>query len=224
MRRQQRLFVVFSAAALISSALVWLFAPHGQQLGSVWVLLGKLVPFFLAVEAIARLDLELVRRLNLALPAVALMFAVFLCYFAPRIFFLSSFGTFGEVYFLVITMLPFAILAFVLCFRLGGAAASQCRRLAYGLLLLMLSGLEDLAFLTINDQTDPRFRSIPEHWTWASHINVFFGRPVTKYEAYAFITVHVVAALLVLLLPARWLRSLRRLSAQRRSGSPSVAS
>jgi hypothetical protein len=92
------------------------------------------------------------------------------------------------------------------------------------LLLLMLSGLEDLAFLTINHQTDPQFKSIPEHWTWASHINVFFGRPVTKYEAYGFITIHVVAALLVLLLPARWLRSLRRPLATRRPGSPSIAS
>ena len=224
MRRQHRLFLVFSAAALVSAALVWRFAPHGQQLGSVWVLIAKLVPFFLAVEAIVRLDPEFVRRLNLGLLVVALTFAVFLCYFAPRIFFLSSFGTFPEVYFLVITMLPFAILALVLCFRLGGAASTQCRRLAYGLLLLMLSGLEDLAFLTINNQTDPRFKSIPEHWTWASHINVFFGGPVTKYEAYGFITVHVLAALLVLFVPARWLCSLRRLLPQRPSRSPSVAS
>jgi hypothetical protein len=224
MRRQQHPCLFFAGAALITGALVWLFAPHGQQLGSVWVLLAKLVPFFLAVEAIVRVDVDLVRRLNLTLVVMALSFGVFLCYFAPRIFFLSSFGTFAQVYFLVITMLPFAVLAFVLCFRLGGAAASQCRRLAYGLLLLMLSGLEDLAFLTINHQVDPRFKSIPEHWTWASHINVFFGRPVTKYEAYGFITVHVVAAVLVLLVPARWLRPRRGLGAPRPTSSPSVAS
>ena len=59
-------------------------------------------------------------------------------------------------------MLPYTILALVLCYRLGGGIASQCRRLAYGTLLLMLSGLEDLAFLTINAHTDrasPRSRS-----------------------------------------------------------------
>lgn len=223
MRRQQHLFLFFAGASLIAGALVWLLAPHGQQLGSVWVLLAKLVPFFLAVEAIVRVNADLVRRLNLTLVVIALSFGVFLCYFAPRIFFLSSFGTFAQVYFLVITMLPFAVLAFVLCFRLGGAAASQCRRLAYALLLLMLSGLEDLAFLTINHQVDPRFKSIPEHWTWASHINVFFGRPVTKYEAYGFITVHALAAVVVLLVPARWLRRLRAIGAPRPSSSASVA-
>jgi hypothetical protein len=79
----------------------------------------------------------------------------------------------------------------------------------------MLSGLEDLAFLTINPHTDPHFMSIPDQWTWASHINVFFGRPVTQYEAYGFIAVHVVLALVVLLLPARALPRVRVAMPQR---------
>lgn len=222
--RRQRLFLAFCAATVSSAALVWLLVPHGQQLGSVWVLLAKLVPFVFAVEAIARLDVEFVRRLNVGLLAMAVAFTAFVCYFAPRIFFLSSWGTSEQLYFLVITMLPYTILAFALCYRLGGGIASQCRRLAYGTLLLMLSGLEDLAFLTVNPHTDPRFTSIPDHWTWASHINVFFGRPVSKHEAFAFIALHVVAALLVLFVPARRLRAIRRLLPQRPRRSASVAS
>jgi hypothetical protein len=217
MLRKQLPFLACSAAAIASAALVWLLAPHGQDLGSVWVLLAKLVPFAFALEAIALLDVELVRRLNVGLLVMAATFMVFLCYFAPRIFFLSNWGTFEDLYFLVITMLPYAILALVLCYRLGGGIASHCRRLGYGTLLLMLSGLEDLAFLTINHHTDPRFTSIPEHWTWASHINVFFGRPVSKHEAYAFIALHVVAAIVVLFVPARWLRAMVPRARLRRS-------
>jgi hypothetical protein len=215
MRRQHLLSLALSAAAAVSAALVWLLTPHEQQLDSVWVLLAKLVPFVLATEAIAVLDVDLVRRLRLGLIVPAAAFAVFLGYFAPRIFFLASWGTFSELYFLVITMLPYTILALVLCYRLGGGVAAHCRRLAYGALLLMLSGLEDLAFLTINPHTDARFTSIPERWDWASHINVFFGRSVTKEEAYAFIAVHVVLALLALFLPGRALRGLESLRPMR---------
>jgi len=220
MLRRQLPFLAFVAAAVVSAALVWLLVPHGQDLGSVWVLLAKLVPFVFALEAIARLDVELFRRLNVGLALMAATFMVFLCWFAPRIFFLSNWGTFEGLYFLVITMLPFAILALVLCYRLGGGIASHCRRLGYGTLLLMLSGLEDLAFLTINQHTDPRFTSIPDHWTWASHINVFFGRPVSQYEAYAFIAVHVVAALAVLFVPARWVHGLLPARARPRRSAP----
>ncbi|MFN2468237.1 MAG: hypothetical protein ABR521_08950 [Gaiellaceae bacterium] len=209
MRRQHTLFLAFSLAAVVSAALVWLLFPHQQQLGSVWALFARLVPFLLATEAIARIDVELVERLHLRLVTLAATFLVFLCYFAPRIFFLSSSGTFPQLYYLVITMLPYTVLALVLCYRLGGGLAGTCRRLSYGLLLLMLSGLEDLAFLTINPHTDARFATIPDRWTWASHINVFFGRPVTKYEAFAFIAAHVVLALLVLFLPARVLGPLK---------------
>jgi hypothetical protein len=82
------------------------------------------------------------------------------------------------------------------------------------MLLLMLSGLEDLAFLVVNPHTDPRWTSIPEVWTWASHMKVFIGHAPTKYEAYGFIAVHTALALLVLFLPARAVTGpLRRLRA-----------
>ena len=210
MRRQHFRFAALSGATLLSAAMVWAFLPHQQQLSSVWVLAAKLIPVVFAAEAIAVLDVELFRRRNLAMVALPAIFLVFLCYFAPKIFFLASWGTFDQLYFLVITMLPYTVLALVLCYRLGGGTAGRCRRLSYGLLLLMLSGLEDLAFLTVNNHTDPRFTTIPDHWTWASHINVFFGGPVTEHQAYLFISVHVALAMAVLFLPGRVLRARRR--------------
>jgi hypothetical protein len=208
-RRQHVLFLGLCAATLASTVAVWSLFPHQQQLSSVWVLFAKLVPVVLATEAIAVLDVDLFRRRNLAMVTMPLLFVVFLCYFAPKIFFLSAFGTFDQLYFLVITMLPYTVLALVLSYRLGGGTGGRCRRLSYGLLLLMLSGLEDLAFLTVNHHTDPRFTSIPDHWAWASHINVFFGGPVSKHQAYVFIAVHVALALTVLFVPGRLLRSIR---------------
>lgn len=209
-RREHIAFVGLSAATLVSAALVWSLLPQQQELSSVWVLLAKLVPVVFAAEAIAVLDVDLFRRRNLGMVVIPVVFLVFLCYFAPKIFFLSSWGTFDQLYFLVITMLPYTVLALVLCYRLGGGSPGRCRRLCYGLLLLMLSGLEDLAFLTVNDHTDPRFTTIPDHWTWASHINVFFGGPVSEHQAYVFIAVHVVLASAVLFLPGRLLKRRRR--------------
>jgi hypothetical protein len=218
-RRKHVAFSGLSAATLVSAVAVWSLFPHQQQLSSVWVLFAKLVPVVFATEAIAVLDVDLVRRRNLAMVAMPVVFVVFVCYFAPRIFFLSSFGTFDQLYFLVITMLPYTVLALVLCYRMGGGSSSHSRRLSYGMLLLMLSGLEDLAFLKVNHHSDPRFTSIPEHWTWASHINVFFGGPVSKHQAYVFIAIHITLALTVLFLPARAFRRLRPSGGSRTSES-----
>ena len=101
------------------------------------------------------------------------------------------------------------ILSLALAYRLGGGEGSGVRRLAYAMLLLMLSGLEDLAFLTVNPHTDPRWTPIPEVWSWASHMTVFLGHPPTKYEAYGFIAAHVALAALVLFLPGRVFRAVR---------------
>jgi len=65
--------------------------------------------------------------------------------------------------------------------------------------------------LTLNDHpSGSRYASIPEVWTWASHITVFLGHPATKIEAFAFIGVHVILALLVLFLPGRVFAVTRR--------------
>jgi hypothetical protein len=165
------------------------------------VLLVKLVPFVLAVEAIAHMELSAAARKLIALVAVPVTFLVYFLYFVPKIFF-------GEgVYYLILTMTPFLILSLVLAYRLGGGSGGVARRLGYAMLLLQLSGLEDLAFLVINEHTDPQWTPIPEVWTWADHMTVFLGEPLTKVQAYVFIAIHVVLALVILFLPDRhWQR------------------
>ena len=69
----------------------------------------------------------------------------------------------------------------------------------------MLSGLEDTLFWVW------RGDAVPERWTWASHINVFFGHVVTRGTAYTFMAVHLVLAALILFLPDQfWSRLFRR--------------
>ncbi len=198
-------FGIFVGLAAAAGAVVWFGLPHDREVKALWILLVKLLPFIFATEAVARLELSAAARRRLALAAVPVSFIVYFCFFVPKIFFYSDDG--ATLYYYVLTLTPFIILSLVLAFRLGGGSAGTVRRLGYAMLLLMLSGLEDLAFLTTNPQTDPKWTPIPEVWTWASHMTVFLGHPPTKHQAYAFIAVHVVLALLVLLLPASAVRS-----------------
>lgn len=207
-------FLMFAGLAVASAAFVWFGLPHDREVESLGIFLVKLLPFVFATEAVARLDVEWAKRLRFVLLLVPFAFLVYFLYFVPKIFFFGGVASgtreaFYGLYYHVLTVTPFLILAMVLAFRLGGGTAALVRRLAYGMLLLMLSGLEDLAFLTVNDHTDPAYATIPEVWDWASHITVFIGHPPTKYEAYAFIAVHVVLALLVFFSPQRWWDSIK---------------
>lgn len=196
----------FGAGALLAAALVVAVSPPQRQVSSLVDFLFKLVPFVLGLEAIARLELDAQWRRVAALVAVPVSFLGFFCWFVPKIFF--SLDDFPRVYVIVLELTPYVILALVMALRLGGGAAELVRRLGFAMLILMQSGLEDLAFLTVNHHTDPDFASIPDRWTWASHIKVWIGHYPTKYEAYAFIALHVVAAGLVLFAPLRavWVR------------------
>ncbi len=197
---------LFAGAALVT-ALILAMAPPEREVSSLGAFIVKLVPFVLATEAIARLQLDRRERSLLFRAALPLCFVAYFCYFVPKIFFYLD--DFPKAYVTILTLTPFLILTFVMAFRLGGGSAESTRRSAYGLLLLMLSGIEDLAFLTVNDHTEPELQSIPERWTWASHMKVRLGHYPTKYEAFAFIAVHVALALVVLFapVPRRWRRT-----------------
>lgn len=204
--RTQLPFLVLGLAALAAAGVVWFAMPHQKEIGSLWVLLVKLLPFVLATEAIARLDISERARRILGLIGIPAVFLVFFAFFVPKIFFYSDNGP--TLYYYVLTLTPFVILGLTLAYRLGGGTPAVARRVAYAMLLLMLSGIEDLAFLTLNPHTDPRWTPIPDRWTWASHMTVVLGGHVpTKYQAYAFIAVHLLLAGLVLLLPGRIVRS-----------------
>lgn len=204
--REHRVFIVLTAAAVVAAAAVWFGMPHTREIPNLGVLLIKLVPFVLAVEAIANMTLrDRIRRI-VATIAIPVCFLVYFGNFVPRMFFANNQGK--SIYYLLLTVTPFLILSMVLAYRLGGGSSGMCRRLGYAMILLQLSGLEDLAYITLNPQTDPEFTSIPAVWTWADHMTVFLGRPLTKNEAFVFIAIHVVLAILVLVLPDRFWRRL----------------
>jgi hypothetical protein len=212
--REHRVFIVLTAAAIAAAAVVWFAMPHTREIPNVGVLLVKLLPFVLAVEAIARMTLGERTRRIVAAVAIPICFLIYFANFVPRIFFAHNQGQ--SIYYLLLTVTPFLILSMVLSYRLGGGASGMTRRLGYAMLLLQLSGLEDLAYIKLNPQTDPDFISIPAVWTWADHMSVFLGRPLTKNEAFVFIAIHVVLAVLVLALPDRFWRKL--ISPLRRAG------
>jgi hypothetical protein len=197
-------FIVLLLAAFAAAAGVWFGMPHTKAIPNVGVLLLKLVPYVLAVEAIAQMDLSAKVRRVIALAAIPISFLVYFTYFVPKIFFSASDEGTESPYYYVLTLTPFLILSMVVAYRLGGGSGGTSRRLGYSMILLQLSGLEDLAFLTINNHTDPAWTPIPLRWTWADHMTVFLGHPLTKLEAFVFIGIHVVLAILILTLPARF--------------------
>jgi hypothetical protein len=185
--------------------------PHGRDTESLWELLAKLTPFVAASIAVAWLDLDWARRLRLQLVLPPLCFLAIFTFFVPRILFYGNLGAdFGQLYYTVLMLVPFVILSLVLAVRLGGARRSTALRLAAAMMLLQLSGIEDLAFLTVNDLSGTEYATIPEVWAWADHMTVRLGHPPTKYEAYVFIAVHITAAVLVLAVPGRVVRAVGR--------------
>jgi hypothetical protein len=192
------MFSTFALAAVISAAIIWLGLPHDREVKSLGIFLFKLVPFICATEAIAWLDPAWLRRPQLRAAVVVLTFSVYFLYFIPRLFYYSD--NFNTFYYYVLTMTPVLIVSLTLAFRLGGGSGALSRRVGYASLLVMLSGLEDLSYLT----TTPQTGGVPAVWTLASHMTVFVGHPLTRTEAFIFIGIHVVLALAVLTVPASW--------------------
>jgi hypothetical protein len=220
--RTHRKFIILAVLTAVAAAAVWVGFPHQKAIPNVWVLLAKLVPFILATEAIAamRFSKDTMRKISLA--STPLCFLVFFTFFVPQIFFAAA--NEKSFYYLVLTLTPFIILSLTLAHRLGGGTPGTARRHGYAMLLLQLSGLEDLAFLTINPHTDPAWTPIPEVWTWADHMTVRLGHPATKYEAFTLIAVHVILAVLVLTLPNRfWLRIVGKGGSKTRSTGSTTA-
>lgn len=205
-----RVTLVAGTVAFGLAAAVFFGMEHSRDVTSVWVLLAKLTPFVAASIAIAWLDLAWAARLRLPLVLPPVCFLVFFLYFVPRIFHYHNENDFNHLYYTVLMLVPFIILSLVLSLRLGGARTSTVLRLAAAMILLQLSGLEDLAFLVGEAASGTLPGGIPPVWTWADHITVFIGHPPTAGEAYAFIAVHVVLAVLVLTLPGRFVAAVAR--------------
>ena len=199
-RLEIRICSIFAAITLVLAAIIYFTFSHSREIENIWVFVFKLTPYFTALTAIAYLpkDWWINKKIErLFIPGI---FLIVFCFFVPKIFF--SADNFPDMYFYMLVMTPFLMLSFMLCYRLGGGDREMIFRIGIAMMLLMLSGLEDLAFVTLNDHTDPRWNPIPEVWD-TPHIEVFFGRPPTKNEVYAFIAIHVTLAAIVLFFPFR---------------------
>lgn len=207
--RANRVSLIALPVTLALAGAVYLGTPNEHGLSSLWGLLVHLAPFAGAVVTIAYLDVTWAQRLRMHLVLPALSFLVFFTYFVSHNFIFHGLDDFDRLYYNQLMMVPFIILALVLCVRLGGGRRSVVVRLAIALLLLQLSGIEDLSFLVFGDLRTEEHHPIPEVWDWADHMAVRLGHHPSKVEAYVFIATHLVLAGLVLLLPDRLFRALR---------------
>ena len=196
--QEVKVCVIFTAVTVVLAVIIYFSFSHGREIENIWVFLLKLIPYFTALVAIAYLPREWWANKKMERLFIPGIFLVVFCFFVPKIFFNAD--NFPDMYFYMLVMTPFLMLGFMLCYRLGGGNREMIFRIGIAMMLLMLSGLEDLAFVTLNDHTDPRWNPIPEVWD-TPHIEVFFGRPPTKNEVFAFIAIHVSLALLVLFFP-----------------------
>ncbi|MCZ4279521.1 hypothetical protein O4H49_01950 [Kiloniella laminariae] len=211
MSRSTKWSIFFGLCALILGGYAILFLPSEREVKSLGIFLFKLTPFSLAALAIALFDPDLFRRFRLTVPLSYLCFAVFFFFYVPKMFFDVAFREAENLYYMTLLIVPCLILAFALIHRMGGGSTGMVLRIAFGMLVLMLSGIEDLAFLTINPhEVGSKYNPIPEVWGWASHMKVRLGHFPSKYEAFAFIGVHVVLALVIAFYHFRWLHPLGR--------------
>lgn len=207
--RKMKFSVGFGVCALALGLYALLFMPVDNEVKNLGIFLFKLTPFCLAALSISFVDPKIAARYRLTIPVLFLCFGVYFFIYVPRMFFDVSFNEANDLYNMTLVIVPIIILSLTLAFRLGGGATGTTLRLACGLLLLMISGLEDLAFLTINPHSPGKWSPIPEVWEWPSHMIVRLGHAPSKYEAYAFIAVHVFLALFVAFHPLKFVSKLK---------------
>jgi hypothetical protein len=207
MKTYTKISLICFAAAAGLAAYIILALPPERSVSSLGIFIFKLLPFCFAAVAISTLEIAALKKYNVHLLLLAGCFLAIFCVFIPKIFFYLE--DFGKVYYLFLIMAPFIILSLALAYRCGGGSTAETLKLSFGLLVLMVSGIEDLAFLLVNQHTDPRWSPIPEVWTWASHMTVRLGgKPPTKYQAYVFIITHVILAVLIMIMPVNRVKAL----------------
>ncbi|MGX1774151.1 hypothetical protein ACWIGW_18710 [Nocardia brasiliensis] len=189
---------LLGGAAVVAAGLVWGTTGRAHGLPSVWALLASLIPFVLATETIASLRPEWFRCGRLVEICALAAFLVVFCFLVPKIFAAALDDDFSRLYSWMRILVPLLILCLALMLRLGGAGPAVARRVGYVGILVMLSGIEDLAFQLL------RGKPLAAQWDWADHMTVRLGHVASRNEALAFIVVHLVLAAVVLLLPDRY--------------------
>jgi hypothetical protein len=206
-----RTALLAGALAVALAGLVRFVIPYEREISSLWMLLVKLTPQLAACVAVAWLDVAWARWLRLHLVALPAIFLAFLCYFVPKTFMtaldmVDGTAAFEDLYLHVVVFVPFMIVGLVLSYRLGGGSREGVLRIGAAMTVLQMSGLEDLVAVLMNSRLD----GVPEVWAWAHHMTVRLGHVATRTEAYVFIAVHLVLAVLVLVVPGRAVTALGR--------------
>ncbi len=208
---QMKYSIGFGIAALAFGLFAIFALPPDREVKSLAIFLFKLLPFAVAAIAIALFDPAVLGRLNgIKILLIYACFGLFFFFYIPKLFFDVAFREASNTYYLTLIITPLMILCFTLVFRMGGGSTGNTLRVAFGSLTLMLSGLEDLMFLTLNPHAPgSRYNPIPEVWDWASHMKVRLGHFPTKQEAFIFIAVHILIALFIAFYHFRWLDGLK---------------
>ncbi len=198
--------------AMLLAVYIYFGMPHERVIQSVWVLLFKLVPFFLVSFSIAWFPMRFPNWLKLV--AVFAVLLPFLGFLVPRELSLTIEGfslvdspnaanvsdsletIFGEFYTVMAMLVPYVILGLAFAYRCGGGSASGSLKISWAGILLMLSGYEDIMFWAVNDRGP-----FPNVAQWASHVSIFLGRPATRTEFYIFVAVHFILIAIVFALP-----------------------
>ena len=180
------------------SLIIWFFMPHDREVENLGILVFKLLPFLFASLSISTVKRRTVERYGLQCILIIASFLGFFCFLVPKIFF--HYDDFEDLYYVMLVTTPYVILSLVMTYRLGGASSGRSFRLSIAMMLLMLSGLEDWAYLIVN-YSDPGCPQMPDTWDWASHVRVFLGHSPSTQEMGIFAIVHVILAFTVLLFP-----------------------
>ncbi len=199
--RKNLISLIFLFITIVLTLFILTQVSMEKEIPSLGVFLFKLLPFVFATISVAYLDFDEAVRKPLSLLSVPITFLGFFCYFVPTLFYYSN--EFEVMYQTMLLTVPYIILSLAFSYRMGGGSTGTTIRLSFAMLLLMISGIEDLAFLLLSSQYDPNWAGMPQVWEWASHMTVRVGRPVTLYEAYVFIAVHIALAALVMFYPFR---------------------
>lgn len=220
MRPQNLLTIICGFIALATGLYAIIVIPPSRDVSSLGVFLFKLLPFIFGAITISLFKKEYCAYLIKTKIAIPMFIIAFLIYFGaivPMVFFvMSSYGdgaiTFREafdgVYYLRLMEVPYIILVMTFVFRIAGGSTSNTLKLSFSLLAVMLSGIEDLAFFVVNGLP------IPDEWTWVTHMQVRIGRFPTKYEAYVFITAHLILAAAIIFAPWEKLKVFKWLSSK----------
>lgn len=195
--KSNRVSILFFILAACTAAIIIFVLPQDREVKSLGIFLFKLLPFIFASLSLATVTRDMLKHQATQYFSITFCFLVFFTLIVPKIFFHAE--VFEDLYQVMLITTPFLILCFVFIYRLGGANGRQGFRLSTALLLIMISGIEDLAYFTVN--SDPSFANMPEVWDWVTHLAVRIGHSPTKNDIIISVIVHFSLAIAVLALP-----------------------